>query len=54
MVTGDEVIWEEVLGTLKGWQKKFGAEARDNILFKRLLSPYSGYQEVLNSELRGL
>lgn len=26
MVTGDEVIWEEVLATRKSWEKKLGAE----------------------------
>lgn len=35
MGTGDEVIWKEVLGIHKGWEKKFGAEARDKILFKK-------------------
>lgn len=54
MVTGDEIIWEEVLGTRKGWAKNIGAEARDEIVFKRLLSLYSRYWEGLGSELKGL
>lgn len=54
MVTGDEVIWEEVLATRKGWEKKLGAEARDAVFFKRLLRLYSRYWEVLGSELRGV
>lgn len=54
MVAGDEIIWEEVLGTCKGWEKNIGAEAGDKIVFKRLLSPCSRYWEVLGSELKGL
>lgn len=54
MVTGDEIIWEEVLCTRKGWAKNIGAEAGDEIVFKRLLSLYSRYWEVLGSELKGL
>lgn len=54
MVTGDEIIWEEVLGTRKGWAKNIGAEAGDEIVFKRLLSLYSRYWEGLGSELKDL
>lgn len=46
MVTGDEIIWEEVLCPRKGWAKNIGAEAGDEIVFKRLLNLL---QQVLGS-----
>lgn len=54
MVTGDEIIGEEVLGACKGWEKDIDAEAGGEIAFKRLLGPYSRYWEALGSELKGL